>query len=228
MKLYIDSANFGDWKLPEGCPPLQGVTTNPSLILAQGLPVSLETYLTLIERAGHSRIPEIMLQAPRPDAYEFASWLDRLLPGAAKSGVRMVIKAPCHPDWASIFKIVREASVPLLLTGLSNPLQLMWAESLGADYVAPYIGRIAEAGRDPWPLLKACIRAQEAGTRLLAASVRDSDTLSRLLALGSHAVTLRPEFILNHAEDDLTHSAIRKFSEDTEASLQLEIPADRS
>jgi len=41
MKLYIDSAVHTEWKLPPGCPAPQGVTTNPTLVLRAGLPVSL-------------------------------------------------------------------------------------------------------------------------------------------------------------------------------------------
>lgn len=220
MRLYLDSAEVDDWRTPEGAPPLQGVTTNPSLIQKAGLKVSLESYMALIGKAGERRLGEIMLQAPRKDAQEFRSWLDHLLPAAARLRVRVIIKIPCHPDWMEIFRLLKEARVPVLLTGLSNPMQLMWAQSLGADYVAPYIGRIAEAGRNPWPLIEACIRAEESGVRLVAASVRDLDTLGRLLALGSYAVTLRPEFIQSHAEDDLTLEAIRQFSDDTLRSLE--------
>ena len=52
MKLYIDSAVHTEWKLPPGCPKPQGVTTNPTLVLRAGLPVSLPSYLRLLAQAG--------------------------------------------------------------------------------------------------------------------------------------------------------------------------------
>ena len=36
MKLYLDSAEAQQWVLPAGCPPVQGVTTNPTLLRRAG------------------------------------------------------------------------------------------------------------------------------------------------------------------------------------------------
>ena len=33
MKLYLDTADASQWQLPAGCPAVQGITTNPTLIL---------------------------------------------------------------------------------------------------------------------------------------------------------------------------------------------------
>jgi transaldolase len=41
MKFYLDSADARQWALPAGCPQVQGVTTNPTLVMQAGLPVSL-------------------------------------------------------------------------------------------------------------------------------------------------------------------------------------------
>ncbi|MGS0754290.1 hypothetical protein ACVBEH_05900 [Roseateles sp. GG27B] len=66
MKLFIDSADVKSWTLPRGCPLVQGVTTNPSLIHQAGLPVTLATYLQLLQAAGEHALPELMLQPPAP------------------------------------------------------------------------------------------------------------------------------------------------------------------
>ena len=52
MKLYLDSADARQWAVPAGCPPVQGVTTNPTLVMQAGLPVSLPGYLQLVAQAG--------------------------------------------------------------------------------------------------------------------------------------------------------------------------------
>ena len=55
MKFYLDSADARQWALPAGCPPVQGVTTNPTLVMQAGLPVSLPGYLQLVAQAGEAR-----------------------------------------------------------------------------------------------------------------------------------------------------------------------------
>ena len=224
MRIYLDTAEVTLWKLPEGCPPLQGVTTNPTLIHRAGLPVSLETYRYLVHQAGIRHLPELMLQAPRPDPEEMSAWLETLLPAAAISRTKLIIKVPCHPGWGSVIQRLRQLDVPILLTGLSNPIQLLWARSVGADYVAPYLGRIEAKGQNPWPLVEACIRLQESGVKLVAASIRNTETLTRLLALGSYSATLQPRFIEAHVLDEITLEAIDQFNDDIVKSMVYSAP----
>jgi transaldolase len=224
MRIYLDTADPTLWALPEGCPALHGVTTNPTLVHRAGFPVTLETYLYLVDQAGVRRIPELMLQAPRPDPEEISAWLEKLLPAAAIGRTRLVVKVPCHPGWTAVIQRLREMDVPILLTGLSNPIQLLWARSVGADYVAPYLGRIEAKGQDPWPLIGACVRLQESGVKLVAASIRNTETLTRLLSLGSYSVTLQPGFIAERVLDAVTLEAIDQFNDDITRSLQHPSP----
>jgi len=221
MKLYLDSADAQQWVLPAGCPPVQGVTTNPTLVMQAGLPVSLPGYLHLIRQAGEARLPELMLQLPRADVGEAAQWLEMLLPAAVQARLRLIIKLPCHPDWQLVLREVQAWGVPTLLTGLSNPIQLLWAQSQGANYVAPYVGRLQADGRDVWALIEACVAVQAGGLQLLAASIKSADVLARLMALGAHAVTVRPEFAAALATDTLTLAAMAQFDRDVAASQKL-------
>jgi transaldolase len=218
MKFYLDSADARQWALPAGCPPVQGVTTNPTLVMQAGLPVNLAAYLKLVSQAGAARLPELMLQLPRADVGEAAQWLEVLLPEAEHAGVRLTIKLPCHPDWQPVLREVQARGVPTLLTGLSNAVQLLWARAQGANYVAPYVGRLQADGRDVWSLIEACVAVQTDGLQLLAASIKSADVLSRLIACGAHAVTVRPEFAAGLATDPITLAALDQFDLDVQTS----------
>lgn len=221
MKLYIDSAAHSEWKLPPGCPPAQGVTTNPTLVLRAGLPVSLATYRRLLGQARDCGLPELMLQLPQPDTAEGMVWLDALQADAERAALRLTIKLPCHPDWEAVMDAVRARGVPVLLTGVANPVQLLWATHKGAAYVAPYLGRLQAGGRDVWALVGACVAMQAQGTALLAASVKSADVLAQLIAAGAAAATLQPALIASLATDSITSDAIRQFDADTLASRAL-------
>jgi transaldolase len=220
MKLYLDSADARQWALPAGCPPVQGVTTNPTLVMQAGLPVSLPGYLKLVALAGEAGIPELMLQLPRADRDEAAQWLEVLLPAAVHARVRLTIKLPCHPDWLPLLQEVQACGIPTLLTGLSNPMQLLWARAQGANYVAPYVGRLQADGRDVWALIEACVAVQDDGPQLVAASIKSADVFSRLIACGAHAITVRPEFAAGLAIDELTLAAMEQFALDARTSLK--------
>lgn len=220
MKLYLDTADSRHWQLPPGCPRVQGVTTNPSLIRRAGLPVTLASYHRLLAAAIDQQLPELMLQLPDPDPGSAADWLDQLAPRAITGGIRLTIKLPCHPDWQALIPAVKARALPVLLTGLSNPMQLLWAREQQADVVAPYLGRLQAEGRDIESLIRACIALQEDGVKLLAASVKTADLLSRLIALGAHAVTLQPAFAASLATDPVTDAAIRAFAADITATAR--------
>lgn len=221
MRIYLDTADPRQWRLPAGAPPVQGATTNPTLLRQTGLPVTLDTGLWLLREAGRQGLRELMLQLPRPNVAEAQDWLRELEPTAILAGVRLTIKLPCHPDWEAAIREVHDRDLPLLLTGLANPMQLLWARSQGAHYVAPYLGRLEDDGREVWPLVDACLAMQEGGLRLLAASIRSAAVLSRLIAGGCHAATLRPELAARWVTDPLTDQAMARFAADSEESLAL-------
>jgi transaldolase len=227
VKIYLDSAQISTWKLPAGCPAIQGVTTNPSLVFQAGLPVTLATYLQLIQATADHGMAELMLQLPNNDATLALQWLDLLRPAAENANVRLTIKLPCHADWLPTISAVQAKGQAILLTGLSNPVQLLWAKSLKAAFVAPYVGRLVADGRDVWAFMQACVAVQNElsgqknGPALLAASVKSPEVLTKLIACGAAAVTLPPTSLVAWSTDALTEAAMDQFELDTSKSQQI-------
>ena len=231
MDIYLDCADSSQWTLPAGCPPVVGVTTNPSLVFQAGLSVSLATYGRLVDAAGAHGMAQLMVQLPSADVPQARAWVGDLQTRAAKAGVQLTIKLPCQPAWLACIQAVQSMQQPILLTGLSNAVQLLWAQSLGADYVAPYVGRLAadtaNGGRDVWALMQACVVVQNgpgeiAGPKLLAASIKSPDVLSRLMGLGAAAVTLPPASLIAWSQDAITDAAVAQFERDIAASQALD------
>ena len=221
MKIYLDSAQVASWTLPAGCPPVAGVTTNPTLVYQAGLPVTLASYARLIQAAADHGVAELMLQLPEPDMATALAWQERLRTLAEDVRLKLTIKLPCHPDWLHCITAMGDANQAVLLTGLSNPVQLLWAQSLGVAYVAPYVGRLAADGRDVWALIGACVAVQASGPALLAASIKSPEVLAKLIACGAAAVTLPPQSLIDWSDDALTQAAIAQFERDSAASLNL-------
>jgi len=219
MKIYLDSADVKSWQLPAGCPAVQGVTTNPSLVHQAGLPVTLPAYLELIDAAAAHGMAELMLQLPSGELETALAWLDALRRHADRRGVLLTIKLPCHPDWQACIAAVAAQQQAFLLTGLSNAVQLLWARERGARWVAPYVGRLANDGRDIAALLTACVRVQDSGgPALLAASIKSADVLAQLVAVGAAALTLPPASLIAWSRDALTDAAMAQFARDVDAS----------
>lgn len=218
MKLYVDSADHRHWHLPPGCPRIAGATTNPTLVHRAGLAVTLPTYQRLLGQAADAGLGALMLQLPHADLQEAQAWMDVLQKQSGDAGVQLTIKLPCHADWAPLMAAVRARGLGLLITGVANPVQLLWSRQQGAHYVAPYLGRLEAAGRDVWALVGACVAMQAQGTDLLAASIASADVLTRLIAAGAAAATLKADLISSLATDPVTEAAMAQFAHDVQAS----------
>lgn len=84
----------------------------------------------------------------------------------------------------------------MTITAVYSAAQTIPALAVGASYIAPYVGRIEEAGGDPAQMvaeMAATIAAAGAKTRILLASVRTLAQLSALTAAGATAATLSPK-----------------------------------
>jgi transaldolase len=222
VKIYLDSARVETWSLPAGCPPVQGVTTNPTLVFQAGLPVNVSTYLGLISAAADHGLAELMLQLPNSSPEQAREWLKVLQPAAMARKLRLTIKLPCAPDWETCIDAVKAEQQDILLTGLSNAVQLLWAQHKGVQYVAPYVGRLANDGRNVWALMDACVKVQAHGPALLAASIKTPEVLAQLIAAGAAAVTLPPASLAAWCTDALTQTAVQQFDHDIQSSLKLQ------
>ncbi len=93
------------------------------------------------------------------------------------------------------------AGVAVTFTACYEPAQVLLAAALGADYIAPYLGRITDLGRDGHAELTRMQRIVEgvaqpvqagAALRLLVASLRSAEDLARLAAEGLDTFTISP------------------------------------
>ena len=95
------------------------------------------------------------------------------------------------------------------------PHQALSAAALGAAYVAPYLGRLDDAGRDGAAevgQMQAALRAVGAPTRLLVASIRDAATLPSLAAgAGCDTFTFSPAVARALCAESLTDAAAADF-----------------
>jgi transaldolase len=210
--LYLDSADPAEWAEAMRGAMARRVTSNPLLMRAAGRPVTMAGAEALWSEARHLGLEELHLQA-WPDAH--GDWLPVAQALAALSP-HVVVKLPAvRPAMVAAAALKREGA-RVLVTAVSNPVHGLWAHEIGADFVAPYVGRLAQQGRDIPALLSSLVALQaRGGPRVLAASVRDLDTLGWLLTLGVGAVTLRKTLLDEALGDAATIQAVAQFEEAT-------------
>jgi transaldolase len=226
LRLLLDSADPAAWAewLPSGL--FHGVTTNPTLLLRAARPCRLEELERLTREALDWGMQEIHLQAWGGDAATMAACgaaLGALAPG------RVLVKLPITRGGAEAARRLMDTGVPVTFTACYAVPQVLVAAALGARYIAPYLGRIGDLGRDGHADLIAMQQALDgvgATTRLLVASLRQPTDLTRLAAAGVGCFTLAPAVAADLFVAAPTIEAAAQFERDAAAAGAGEGHAD--
>lgn len=211
MRLYVDSADTTAWDrlMPSGM--FYGITTNPLLAHRAGLSYDAIDWHDLATRVqalgGHELHGQIV--GDTDAALRFA---DALYSVGAKVGIDTVVKIPLTAAGIYATPRIKAMGGKILMTACYSAHQMIVAQGLGADYIAPYIGRMAEAGRDMNAVLRAIkIMAAAGPCRPLLASLRSVDQMVDLCAMGHDCFTIAPAIADQLMQDPLTERAAAEF-----------------
>ncbi len=205
MTFYIDSA---DRELIEELWPtgiFRGVTTNPTILSRSGLGQDdLPALYTWLTDLGVDTFYAQVLGTTADAMLTSAARLLELGP--------VVVKVPATAAGFQVARKLVADGVRVLLTAVYHPVQAVAARDLGIQGVAPYVGRMTDAGRDGLgavALMQQAIGSEP--TRILAASLRSLDDVATLAAAGVPDFTLGASVARALVEDELTRRAVAEF-----------------
>ena len=210
VDLYLDTADRTVWAdlMPTGL--FRGITTNPLLARRAGLDYPAIDWAELAQQARDLGAQELHGQVYGPvDTYR--DWAARFYEAGASAGLRTIVKVPMTPDALRAVPSIKTLGGPILLTAVYDPKQVIVAKALGVEFVAPYFGRMDEAGL---PALQHLMDMQAitGGTpRILVASLRSADQMVRLASRGLECFTLSPELAGSLLSDPMTQQAAADF-----------------
>jgi transaldolase len=205
VALYIDSADRDLIAEVWSSGVYAGVTTNPTILDRAGLgqrdvPELHEWLSDLGVRTVYVQV----LGRTRDDMLRHADQLRAIGP--------VTVKVPATAEGYAAARVLVEQGVPVLLTAVYHPVQALIARDCGIQGVAPYVGRMTDAGRDGVASVIAMQQAiGTAPTRILAASLRSADDIARLAAAGVPDFTLGAALARAVLDDDLTRAAVEEF-----------------
>lgn len=216
LHLYIDSADVGDLGgiLPH--PLVYGVTTNPTLLRKAG--VAPDAMPALLDQLRAWGVRAVHVQVGSADEEGMLRDAERAV-ALAETGL-IVVKIPATRAGFAAGSRLSARGVPVTYTAVYEPEQAAFAAMAGAAYAAPYLGRLADQGREALATIarmQAFVERYGPETRLLVASVRSRHDFLSLLDIGVGAITVPPSLIpalLDHAS---TQEAERVFLDDVRA-----------
>lgn len=217
-RLFIDSANPSDWDLGLSRGWLHGVTTNPLIISRAGKRVELATAQALVAHASERNLAEIQLQVTGYTAAEM------LASGRALRALwpHVTVKVPATAAGFEAAAALCRDNVSVTITACYTAHQTMLAASIGAKYVAPYYGRMQDAGIDADARLDAMLSIGNrlGNLRVLVASIRSIDQLETLTSRGFDTFTVTAALAGQLGQDKESDGAAADFMRAAEESLK--------
>lgn len=226
LRLFLDSADRDDWQtwLPTGL--FHGVTTNPSLLRRAGVSCDWPSLAELCAQALAAGCRELHLQTWGSRA---AVLVERGQALAALAPGQVVVKVPVTQEGAVAARALITAGIPVTFTACYEVQQVLVAAALGAGYIAPYLGRISDLGRNGRAEIIAMQQALQglgSSTRLLVASVREPMELAALAAAGLNTFTISAAVARGLFSSAATAAAAEAFEQDAAASVaEASVPA---
>ena len=223
MKLYIDDAHIEDIKRLYDLYPIDGVTTNPS-ILSKVNQDPIKTLVEIREEIGPES--ELFVQAVALDTEGILRDAHAIIDLLGKN---TIIKVPAVPAGIKAIKALTQEGIRTCGTVVYTALQAFLASKAGAAYVAPYVNRIDNMGYDGIKDVKEIYDIlQKSGwkTEVLAASFKNAWQVVVMAEYGIEAVTCAPNIIDAFATNPSIEGAIQDFVNDFRELTGKETMAD--
>jgi transaldolase len=209
MRLFVDTADIAEIKDLAAMGLLDGVTTNPSLILKAGRPM-LDV------------IAEICAVVDGPVSAEVtATDADKMIAEGKKLAAlasNVVIKLPLTWDGLKACKALTGEGFKTNVTLCFSASQALLAAKAGATFISPFIGRLDDIGVDGMQLIRD-IRGiydndEDLNTYILAASIRTQNHVKDAALAGADYATIPPAVIKSLVSHPLTDKGLDQFLKD--------------
>ena len=202
MKIFLDSSDVDEIQKAVDTGLIDGVTTNPSLMLKAGRDPR-EVLMEICELFSWDS--SVSAEVSGDTAEDMLDQADEYI----QINPNITIKVPCTVEGLKACAALAEDEIPVNVTLIFSVAQAILAAKAGAKYVSPFVGRVDDNSFDGIDLVDQIsdiytiqnIRK----TEILAASVRDVKTVSDSFASGAHVVTMPPavfEKMYNHVLTD--------------------------
>jgi len=212
MKIFLDTADVSMIAPAYETGLLDGVTTNPTLILRSG-------------RQLKDVITEISDSFPKLESISaevVGDTVDEMLRQAAEYTTipNVTIKVPCTVEGLKVCKALTRLGHSVNVTLVFSVAQAILASKAGATYISPFVGRWMDNSIDGIELIKNIRKAFDysgTSTQILAASIRDVRQVEQSALNGANIVTIPPIVFWSMYKNVMTDKGLEQFQKDWEA-----------
>jgi transaldolase len=208
MKFFVDTADVKEIRELNDLGLLDGVTTNPSLILKSGGSIAEVTkeICSIVKGPVSAEVTATEYEAMLREAAVLARIADNVC-----------IKVPLTFDGLKACKAIRSEGRLVNVTLCFSANQALLAAKAGASFISPFIGRIDDIGIDGMELIseiRTIYDNYDFQTEILAASIRTVNHCKQAALIGADVATMPPATIRALVKHPLTDKGLEMFLAD--------------
>lgn len=219
MEIFLDTANLEEIERWLDCGVLDGVTTNPSIMLKDG---GYDLRRRALEIAR--------LVAPRPVSVEVTSNdLDEMVRQAhtyAEWASNIVVKIPVineigRPCLGVVCRLEREG-IRINMTACLSYGQALLGAKAGATFVSIFGGRVSDEGGDAPGLIRSVrdwLDMWGSPSKIIVGSIRSTIDVQNTAQAGAHVITVPPPILDKFIDHRYSRDTVRGFNEDAAKAL---------
>ncbi len=208
MKFFVDTADVAAIKELNDLGMVDGVTTNPSLILKSGRDI-IEVTKEICDMVSGPVSAEVVATEAK----------DMIAEGLklAKIAKNIAIKVPLTWDGLTACKAFASEGHMVNVTLCFSPAQALLAAKAGASFISPFIGRLDDIHLEGVNLIediRIIYDNYSFKTEILAASIRSVNHIVDCAKIGADVITAPPAVIKSMAQHVLTDKGLEIFMKD--------------
>ena len=214
MKFFVDTADVAAIAELNDLGMVDGVTTNPSLILKSGRDIIEVTreICSIVEGPVSAEVVALEADAMIAEGRKLA-----------EIAPNITVKLPLTWDGLKACKVLSGEGKMVNVTLCFSANQALLAAKAGATFISPFIGRLDDINLDGMDLISDIRQIYDNygyETQILAASVRTVNHVTQAALVGADVMTAPPEVIRKLATHPLTDAGLAQFMKDWEKTGQ--------
>ncbi|PSJ61974.1 fructose-6-phosphate aldolase [Pseudaminobacter soli (ex Li et al. 2025)] len=208
MKFFVDTADVKEIRELNDLGLLDGVTTNPSLILKSGRNIADVTkeICDIVDGPVSAEVTATEFSEMMKEAAVLSEIADNIC-----------IKVPLTLDGLKACKALTSQGRMVNVTLCFSANQALLAAKAGATFISPFIGRLDDMGFDGMEVIAEIRQIYDNygfDTEILAASIRTVDHVKRAALIGADVATIPPATLKALVKHPLTDKGLEMFLAD--------------
>ena len=208
MKFFVDTAEISDIAELKDLGLVDGVTTNPSLILKSGRDIVEVTkeICDLVDGPVSAEVVSLKADEMIAEGRKLAAIADNIC-----------VKVPLTWDGLKTCKALTDEGFKVNVTLCFSANQALLAAKAGATFISPFVGRLDDINVDGMDLIAEIRQIYDNygfETEILVASVRTVNHVTQSAIIGADVVTVPPAVLKKLVDHPLTANGLEAFMKD--------------